>query len=90
MSKNDKQQALVPRLRFPEFRGDKGWQLPRLSDLYDFKRTNTLSRDKLNYEIGTIKNIHYGDIHTKFRALFRVEDEHVPCGRTISGLSAYE
>ena len=40
--------------------------------------TNTLSRDKLNYETGTIRNIHYGDIHTKFKPLFRVGDEYVP------------
>ena len=67
-----------PILRFPEFRGDPTWSAPQLSDLYRFKRTNTLSRDKLNYETGTIRNIHYGDIHTKFKPLFRVDEEHVP------------
>ena len=78
MSKDDTQHALVPRLRFPEFRESEGWQAPQLASLYRFKRTNTLSRDQLNYEAGTIKNIHYGDIHTKFRAIFRVGDEYVP------------
>ena len=68
----------VPRLRFPEFRVDTTWLAPQLSDLYSFKRTNTLSRDNLNYEFGTIRNIHYGDIHTKFKPLFRLENEHVP------------
>ena len=68
----------VPRLRFPEFRDDPTWSIPQFSDLYGFKRTNTLSRDKLNYETGTIRNIHYGDIHSKFRALFRVGEEYVP------------
>lgn len=68
----------VPRLRFPEFRDNQAWSTPRLADLYGFKRTNTLSRARLNYETGTIRNIHYGDIHTKFRALFRVGDESVP------------
>ena len=67
-----------PRLRFPEFRDDPTWLAQQLDDLYDFKRTNTLSRDKLNYETGTIRNIHYGDIHTKFKPLFRVGNEHVP------------
>ena len=38
----------VPRLRFPEFLDDSSWSTPQLSDLYEFKRTNTLSRDKLN------------------------------------------
>jgi len=37
-----------------------------------------LSRDQLNYDAGTIKNIHYGDIHTKFQARFRVSNEYVP------------
>lgn len=69
---------LVPKLRFPEFRGDHAWTAPQLADLYDFKRTNTLSRDKLNYETGTIRNIHYGDIHTKFKPLFRLSTEFVP------------
>lgn len=78
MSKDDAQDKLVPRLRFPEFRESEGWQTPQLADLYRFKRTNTLSRDKLNYEAGTIKNIHYGDIHTKFQVLFRLRDEYVP------------
>ncbi len=68
----------APRLRFPEFRDGSTWLAPQLDDLYDFKRTNTLSRDKLNYETGTIRNIHYGDIHTKFKPLFRVGNEHVP------------
>ena len=68
----------VPRLRFPEFRDDPSWSAPQFAELYGFKRTNTLSRDKLNYETGTIRNIHYGDIHTKFKPLFRVADEYVP------------
>ncbi len=74
----DKPPRLVPKLRFPAFRDDPSWSFPRFSDLYDFKRTNTLSRDKLNYETGKIRNIHYGDIHTKFKPLFRVGNEHVP------------
>ena len=74
----EKKKALVPKLRFGEFRDGPTWIAPQLSELYSFKRTNTLSRDKLNYESGKIRNIHYGDIHTKFNALFRVENEHVP------------
>jgi len=74
----DKPSRLVPKLRFLEFRDDPTWLAPRFADLYGFKRTNTLSRDKLNYETETIRNIHYGDIHTKFKALFRVGDEYVP------------
>jgi type I restriction enzyme S subunit len=74
----DNASPLVPKLRFPEFGDGPDWLAPQLSELYSFKRTNTLSRDKLNYESGTIKNIHYGDIHTKFKPLFRVAEEHLP------------
>ena len=74
----DNPAPFVPKLRFPEFRDDPTWSAPQFADLYRFKRTNSLSRDKLNYETGTIRNIHYGDIHTKFKSLFRVGDEYVP------------
>ena len=73
-----KPSPLVPKLRFPEFRDAPTWSAPQFRDLYSLKRTNALSRDKLNYETGTIRNIHYGDIHTKFKPLFRVGDEYVP------------
>lgn len=49
-----------------------------MDGLYTFVRNNSLSRDKLNYESGSVKNIHYGDIHTKFSVLFDVTKEHVP------------
>lgn len=71
-------QALIPRLRFPEFRDAGEWAKAGMSDLYGFHPTNTLSRDKLNYTKGDVKNIHYGDIHTKFATLFDVANEVVP------------
>ncbi|HQS01304.1 MULTISPECIES: restriction endonuclease subunit S [unclassified Polaromonas] len=70
--------AVSPKLRFPEFRGSGGWRAGRMDSLYSFVRNNTLSRDKLNYEAGTVKNIHYGDIHTKFSTLFDITKESVP------------
>ena len=84
------ERTLTPKLRFPEFGAGEGWQTPQLSDLYCFKRTNTLSRDKLNYEAGTIKNIHYGDIHTKFKPLFRVDHEYVPFINPEVSVDAFE
>ena len=68
----------TPRLRFPEFRDGEEWKSARMEKLYSFKRNNALSRDKLNYERGAAKNIHYGDIHTKFPALFDIATEYVP------------
>lgn len=70
------QAGLVPKLRFPEFNSE--WLSSAMSAVYSFKGNNSLSRDKLNYASGTIKNIHYGDIHTKFSARFRVDSEKVP------------
>lgn len=77
MSKKS-EKGLVPELRFPEFRKAAGWQEEPFGKLYSFIVTNSLSRDKLNYTTGEVKNIHYGDIHTKFATLFDVTKEKVP------------
>ncbi len=75
LAKSDK----VPALRFPEFRdAERGWENELFEKVYSFKVTNSLSRNKLNYENGSVKNIHYGDIHTKFSALFNIQSEIVP------------
>ncbi|MFA5203232.1 MAG: restriction endonuclease subunit S [Lentisphaeria bacterium] len=67
-----------PRLRFPEFRDAPGWACKPMGEVYSFKGNNSFSRDQLNYERGSVKNIHYGDIHTKFSTLFDVTKETVP------------
>jgi len=74
--KNFPNYGSVPRLRFSEF-NDK-WENKKLGNLMNFKVTNSYSRDNLNYESGIVKNIHYGDIHTKFQTLFDLEKENVP------------
>ena len=66
----------VPNLRFPGFEGE--WKVMKLEEVMDFKVTNSFSRENLNYENGTVKNIHYGDIHTKFQTLFDIATETVP------------
>jgi len=66
----------VPKLRFPEFTGE--WEEKKLGEIYSFKTTNSYSRDKLNYEEGNVKNIHYGDIHKKFNSIFDITNELVP------------
>ena len=76
MAKQDKSVKNFPNLRFPGFEGE--WETMRLGDVMDFKVTNSFSRENLNYETGNIKNIHYGDIHTKFQTLFDIEKEFVP------------
>ncbi len=67
---------LKPKLRFAAFEGD--WEQKRYGDIFSFYTTNSFSRDNLNYESGKVKNIHYGDIHTKFSMLFDIQKEIVP------------
>jgi len=66
----------IPKLRFKEFSGE--WEKKKFGEVFSFRTTNSFSRDNLNYEDGEIKNIHYGDIHTKFATLFNVTNELVP------------
>jgi type I restriction enzyme S subunit len=66
----------IPSLRFPEFDGK--WEVCKLGEIMNFKVTNSFSRENLNYEKGDVKNIHYGDIHTKFQTLFDITNESVP------------
>ena len=68
----------APKFRFREFKRDGAWIKETVGDVYDFKVTNSFAREYLNYEVGSVKNIHYGDIHTKFNTLFDITKENVP------------
>jgi type I restriction enzyme S subunit len=65
-----------PKIRFPGFKS--AWKEKSLSELYYFLQTNSLSRSQLNYEAGSVKNIHYGDIHMKYKSGFYIQNENVP------------
>ncbi|MEZ9009363.1 restriction endonuclease subunit S [Vibrio sp. 10N.247.311.59] len=69
-----------PTLRFKADDGSEfpDWEEKKFNDCFEFFTTNSLSRDKLSYTSGEVKNIHYGDIHTKFRTVFLVTQESVP------------
>lgn len=69
-------ESKTPKLRFKEF--SEEWEEKRFGDIYSFYSTNSFSRDNLSYGQGNVRNIHYGDIHTKFSTLFRLENENVP------------
>lgn len=75
MSKDKK---LIPELRFPEFLNEREWIFEPFDKVYSFLVTNSFSRENLNYNNGSVKNIHYGDIHTKFPTLFDITKEVVP------------
>ncbi|MDP2153176.1 MAG: restriction endonuclease subunit S [Methylotenera sp.] len=75
---SEQAKKLVPEKRFSEFRSAEEWELSQFSEVYNLHTTNSYSRDMLNYENGSVKNIHYGDIHTKFQILFDITKETVP------------
>ena len=74
------QKIFKQELRFKDENGCSfsEWKYFEFGEIYSFKSTNSLSRDCLNVNQGTIKNIHYGDIHTKYHSHFDVEKEIVP------------
>lgn len=89
-AKDKKKGALVPRLRFSEFIGDREWDCAQMGDIYAFKKNNSFSRDMLNYNAGDVKNIHYGDIHKKFSSHFYAENENIPfvnCNINLGSIS---
>lgn len=67
-------------LRFQDEDGSDfpDWEEKRLGEVLSFKITNSFSRENLNYLGGKARNIHYGDIHTKFHVLFDLSNELVP------------
>lgn len=74
--KDNKKEKLIPELRFPEFEGE--WEKVEFNNYFKFLRSNSFSRNQLNYENGEVLNIHYGDIHSKFSSMFVASHEKVP------------
>ena len=74
------QQIFSQALRFKDDEGREfsAWEEKKLADIFTFIQTNSFSRELLSYESGAVKNIHYGDIHTKFKSNFKIENEVVP------------
>ncbi len=73
-------QKSVPALRFKDSQGEDypDWEKVEFKYLYSFKTTNSFSRNKLNYVNGKVRNLHYGDIHTKYQSVFDLDKENVP------------
>ncbi|MEE9357398.1 MAG: restriction endonuclease subunit S [Sedimenticolaceae bacterium] len=66
------QKIFSQQLRFTQDDGTDffDWEEKKVSDVYRWVKTNSLSREKLTCQKGDIQNIHYGDIHTKYFVQF--------------------
>jgi type I restriction enzyme S subunit len=73
-------QIFDQKIRFKDKNGNDfaDWKEKRFGELFLFLPTNSFSREDLNYLEGDVRNIHYGDIHTKFRALLNADEEEIP------------
>ncbi|RGJ98874.1 restriction endonuclease subunit S [Megamonas funiformis] len=54
------------------------WQVKNFYMCFNFLSNNTFSRNNLNFIKGSIKNIHYGDILTKFSNIINIKKEKLP------------
>ncbi|RUM93139.1 MAG: hypothetical protein DSZ27_00935 [Thiomicrospira sp.] len=75
----------VPELRFIGF--NDFWRATPFGDIYSFSATNSLSRASLNDSTGEYKNIHYGDIHTKYSTMLDAKNASIPYVTDFNELS---
>lgn len=67
----------VPEIRFEGF--NNPWEQRKLGEVFDCTiPNNTLSRAELNYESGSVRNIHYGDILIKYGSIVDVQNDEIP------------
>lgn len=78
----------IPKLRFPEFRGE--WEEKNFYEVFDILQNNTFSRDQLNNENGIVRNIHYGDVLIKYGDYIDCQKEKLPFINLENNLSKYE
>lgn len=64
------------------------WELQSFEETFRVLSNNTLSRDNLNIRGGAVRNIHYGDILTKFSEVLDCTEEEIPYVNDLSLLTA--
>ena len=69
------QELLTGKKRLPGFSME--WSQATFGDLFDFLPTNAFTRDQMT-DTGTIQNVHYGDILTKYGACLDMANTDVP------------
>ena len=72
------QKIFSQQIRFKDETGEEfsKWEKKKFGDIYEFLKTNSFSRAMLQ-DSGEIKNIHYGDIHTKLSSNFDSAKESI-------------
>ena len=66
-----------PKIRFKGYQED--WEQRKFDEVFDCTiPNNTLSRAELNYESGSVRNIHYGDILIKYGSVVDVQNDEIP------------
>lgn len=64
------------------------WELQTFEETFSVLSNNTLSRDNLNYRGGAVRNIHYGDILTKFGEVLNCGEDEIPYINDLSLLTS--
>mgnify|MGYP003264854782 FL=1 len=64
------------------------WELQTFDETFRVISNNTLSRENLNNRGGAVRNIHYGDILTKFPEVLDCNEEEIPYINELSLLSS--
>lgn len=54
------------------------WEQRKFAAVFDGLQNNTFSRAELNYESGTVKNVHYGDVLIKFGDYIDASETELP------------
>ncbi|WP_347993957.1 restriction endonuclease subunit S [uncultured Eubacterium sp.] len=68
--------AYIPKIRFKGF--TEPWEQRKFAAVFDGLQNNTFSRAELNYESGTVKNVHYGDVLIKFGDYIDASETELP------------
>ena len=64
------------------------WELQTFEETFNVLSSNTLSRENLNNRSGVVRNIHYGDILTKFSEVLDCKEAEIPYINDLSLLTS--
>lgn len=64
------------------------WEIQTFEETFQVLSNNTLSRENLNNKGGAVRNIHYGDILTKFPEVLNCNEEDIPYLNDLSLINA--